>query len=108
MQESHIARVAENEAKLKKDGYRLEGSIPAIDNDAALQALDDQIGELYSSYYEFDSHGQACWFNEEQKKADKPLMLEPFGIVDALGFDGYSSYVCTSGRRAVITGDAQV
>lgn len=30
--------------------------------------------------------------------------LEPFGIADALGFDGYSSYVCTSGRRAVVTG----
>ena len=30
--------------------------------------------------------------------------LGPFGIADALGFDGYSSYVCTSGRRAVVTG----
>ena len=30
--------------------------------------------------------------------------LEPFGIADTLGFDGYSSYVCTSGRRAVVTG----
>ena len=83
MQESHIARVAENEAKLKEDGYRLEGSIPAIDNDAALQTLDDQIGELYSSYYEFDSHGQVCWFNEEQEKADKPLMLELLGKLNA-------------------------
>ena len=83
MQESHIARVAENEAKLKEDGYRLEGSIPSIDNDAALQTLDDQICELYSSYYEFDSHDQACWFNEEQEKADKPLMLELLGKLNA-------------------------
>ena len=27
--------------------------------------------------------------------------LEPFGIADALGFDGYSSYVCTSGRHGL-------
>ena len=83
MQESHIARVAENEAKLKEDGYRLEGSIPVIDNDAALQALNDQIGELYDSYFEFDSHDQGCWFNEEQEKADKPLMLELLGRLNA-------------------------
>ncbi len=83
MQESHIARVAENEAKLKEDGYRLEGNIPAIDNDEALQALNDQICELYSSYYEFDSHDQACWFNEEQEKADKPLMLELLAKLNA-------------------------
>ena len=40
------------------------------------QVLDDQICELYSSYYEFDSHDQPCWFNEEKEKADKPRMLE--------------------------------
>lgn len=39
--------------------------VPVIVNDVALQALNDQICELYSSYYEFDSHDQACWFNEE-------------------------------------------
>ncbi len=83
MQESHIARVAENEAKLKEGGYRLEGSIPAIDNDAVLQTLDDQICELHSSYYEFDSHDQVCWFNEEQEKVDKPFMLELLGKPDA-------------------------
>nr|WP_187231626.1 hypothetical protein [Collinsella sp. BA40] len=29
------------------------------------------------------SHGQACWFNEEQEKADKPLMLELLGRLNA-------------------------
>lgn len=57
--------------------------IPAIDSDAALQTLNDQICELHSSYYEFDSHDQACWFNEEQEKADKPLMLEFLGKLNA-------------------------
>ena len=31
---------------------------------------------MFSSYYEFDSHGQACWFNSEQEKADKEIMLD--------------------------------
>ena len=64
------------------DGETRTG-IPVIDNDAALQALNDQICELYSSYYEFDSHDQACWFNEEQEKTDKPLMLEFLGKLNA-------------------------
>ena len=64
------------------DGETRTG-IPVIDNDAALQALNDQICELYSSYYEFGSHDQACWLNEEQEKADKPLMLELLGKLNA-------------------------
>lgn len=71
---------------LRKDEF-IDGEtrtgISVIDNDVALQALNDQICELYSSYYEFDSHGQACWFNEEQEKADKPLMLELLGKLNA-------------------------
>lgn len=57
--------------------------ISVVDNDVALQVLDDQICELYSSYYELDSHDQACWFNEEQEKADKSLMLELLGKLNA-------------------------
>lgn len=36
------------------DGETRTG-ISVIDNDAALQVLNDQICELHSSYYEFDS-----------------------------------------------------
>lgn len=61
----------------------LRTGIPAIDNDEALQALNDQICELYSSYYEFDSHDLPCWFNEEKEKADKPRMLELLGKLNA-------------------------
>lgn len=71
---------------LRKDEF-IDGEtrtgISVIDNDVALQALNDQICELYSSYYEFDSHDQACWFNEEQEKTDKPLMLELLGKLNA-------------------------
>ena len=49
--------------------------IPVVDGDPELAELDSKIQTLYSSYYEFDSHGQACWFNEEQEIADKEKML---------------------------------
>ena len=71
---------------LRKDGL-IDGEtrtgISVIDNDTVLQVLNDQICELHSSYYEFDSHDQACWFNEKQEKADKPLMLELLGRLNA-------------------------
>ncbi len=57
--------------------------ILVIDNDDALQALNNQICELYSSYYEFDSHDLPCWFNEEKEKVDKPRMLELLGKLNA-------------------------
>lgn len=49
--------------------------IESIDNDALIIKLNYEMANLYSSYYEFDSHGQACWFNEEQQKTDKDRML---------------------------------
>ena len=49
---------------------------PIITEDDYLQELSRQIEELYSGYYEFDSHDQACWFNYEKEKADKEIMLD--------------------------------
>ena len=49
--------------------------IPLIAKDKKLQVLSKKIEDMFSSYYEFDSHGQACWFNYEQEKADKEIML---------------------------------
>lgn len=62
---------------------KVRTGIPAIDDDKALQVLNDQICELYSSCYEFDSHDQPCWFNEEKEKADKPRMFELLGKLNA-------------------------
>ena len=53
--------------------------LPLVHEDATVASLNREIGELFDSYYEFDSHDQACWFNEEQEKADKPRMLELLG-----------------------------
>lgn len=49
--------------------------IDIIDNDEKLRKINFEILTLYSSYYEFDSHDQTCWFNEEQEKKDKTKML---------------------------------
>lgn len=55
-----------------------------IDDDETLRALNDQICELHSSYYKFDSHDLPHWFNEEKERADKPRMLELLGKLNAL------------------------
>lgn len=44
-------------------------------NDKELNQVAKEIGDMYLDYYEFDSHDQACWFNEEQEKKDAPKML---------------------------------
>lgn len=49
--------------------------IPVVDNDEKLAELNSEIQGLYSSYYEFDSHDQPCWFNKSQERADKNKML---------------------------------
>ena len=37
--------------------------------------LNDKAMELFSGYYEFDSHDVPCWFNSEKEKAEKDIML---------------------------------
>ena len=50
--------------------------IGVVDNDPIVKECNYKCSELYNSYYEFDSHDQACWFNFEQEKADKYIMLD--------------------------------
>lgn len=57
--------------------------IAVVDNDEDLRKVNLEISNLYSSYYEFDSHGQACWFNKEQEKADKQKMLDLLSRLNA-------------------------
>ena len=46
-----------------------------IANDESLQRWCNQVMEMYSSYYEFDSHDEACWFNEKKEREEKETML---------------------------------
>ena len=50
--------------------------IDVIDKDEEIRKLNYEISNMYSSYYEFDSHDQGCWFNAGQEKKDKYKMLE--------------------------------
>ena len=50
--------------------------IAVIDSDPVVKDLNYKCAELFNSYYEFDSHDQACWFNSEKQKADKEIMLD--------------------------------
>ena len=46
-----------------------------VDNDAQLKKINDEIQDLYSSYYYFGYKDQPCYFDEEQERADKEKML---------------------------------
>jgi len=50
--------------------------IDIIDTDSIIIAINHEMASMYSSYYEFNSHDQAYWFNKEQQIKDKPKMLE--------------------------------
>lgn len=57
------------------DDGTLFTDIDVINNDKIVKDLNSKIGKKYSSYYEFDSHDQPCYFNKEQEIKDKDLML---------------------------------
>jgi hypothetical protein len=57
--------------------------IEIVDNDEQLRLINYEIQDLFDSYYEFDSHDQACWFDEERERADKPRMLELLAKLNA-------------------------
>ncbi len=57
--------------------------LPLVHEDPIVASLNQEIGKLFDSYYEFDSHDLPCWFNEEKEKADKPRMLELLGNLNA-------------------------
>lgn len=57
------------------DGF-ITDDTSIISEDEILQKLCDKIENMFSGYYEFDSHNEACWFNSEKEKADKDIMLD--------------------------------
>ena len=48
---------------------------PVIDADKELIELDNKISQMYDSYYEFDTHDVACWFDRERFFSEKEKML---------------------------------
>lgn len=56
-----------------EDGITDEPSF--IADDVILQNICSKAEDMYTSYYEFDSHGVACWFDVEKEKEEKEIML---------------------------------
>lgn len=52
-----------------------DGSLPLVEDDPVVRELNDEAGSLFDSYYEFDSRGQPCWFNEDRQRANSGHML---------------------------------
>ncbi len=61
---------------VEMEPFRKITGVKIVDDDIQLCELNQQASDLYSSYYEFDSHGEACWFNHEKEKAEKEIMLK--------------------------------
>ena len=51
-------------------------NIPIIDNDKEINILCDKIKNMYSSYYEFNTHNVACWFNSKKAENEKLILKE--------------------------------
>lgn len=49
--------------------------IELIDNDLELREPNRKAGQMFSSYYEFDTHDVPCWFNHEKEMSEKDIML---------------------------------
>lgn len=50
--------------------------IEVIDNDLEIREPNRRAGQMFSSYYEFDTHDMPCWFNHEKEKTEKNIMLD--------------------------------
>ena len=55
--------------------------IDVVDNDEYIQNLNDEISNLYSSYYKINYNDEALYFDKEQEKKDKYKML---GLLEKL------------------------
>lgn len=49
--------------------------IDVVDNDEYIQKLNNEIQDLYSSYYKIDYNDEPVYFDKEQEKKDKYKML---------------------------------
>ena len=54
----------------------LEEKIPTVERDEEVRTLSERICDMYDSYYDFDSHDCACWFDEPRERAEASEMLD--------------------------------
>ena len=55
---------------------KLTSGSDIVDNDEIAQRLNDEIQNMESSYYEFNSHDMPLWINEEKALNEKEQMYD--------------------------------
>ena len=58
---------------------RLLTGIDVVDNDEYIQKLNNEIQNLYSSYYKINYNNHPVYFDKDQEKKDKYKMLDLLG-----------------------------
>lgn len=58
-----------------EDGIATD-DLQIIEADKILQNYCKQVSDMFADYYEFNSHNQPCWFNNEKEKVEKEVMLD--------------------------------
>jgi translation elongation factor EF-Tu-like GTPase len=49
--------------------------VKIIDENKEIMELNDEIQDMFTKYYEANSHGVPMWFNKKQQKEDKQIMM---------------------------------
>ena len=58
---------------------RLLTGIDVVDNDKYIQKLNNEIQNLYSSYYKINYNNKPVYFDKDQEKKEKYKMLDLLG-----------------------------
>lgn len=61
---------------IDEDTFKKMTGIKVVDEDLILKDLNNKASELYSSYYEFNSHNLPCYFNYKQQFKDRFIMRD--------------------------------
>lgn len=78
---------------LENGSFKKITGVKIVDDDLQLSELNQKASDLYSSYYEFDSHDMPCWFNYEQEFKDRFIMRDLLQrIIDRLNEINDGSY----------------
>ncbi|MDD6919330.1 MAG: RNA helicase [Peptoniphilaceae bacterium] len=67
--------------------------IDVVDEDKYIQNLNDEISDLYSSYYKINYNDALVYFEKDQEKKDKYKMLDLLGkLMKRLNEVNYGSF----------------
>lgn len=70
-----------------EESMKTSTGIEEIDNNDDIQKLNQELQDIYSSYYEQDSHDMPMWFNKEKQIKDKEIVLNKLSILKEMIYD---------------------